>query len=56
MQGTQIVGNTIVAAFAAYKMNPIQNQWSVSYPLFRKAWMKVPIRLGAFAAAYYTAN
>ena len=56
MQGTQIVGNTIIASIAAYKVNPFHNAAAENYPLFRKAWMKVPIRLGAFGCAYYVAN
>ena len=48
--------NTAIGGFAAYKAGPFQNAAAGSYVLFRKAWMKLPIRLATFGAAYYTAN
>lgn len=56
MQGNQILFNTAVGAFAAYKAGPFQKAAGGSYVLFRKTWMKVPIRLGAFGCFYYVAN
>jgi len=56
MQGQQIIFNSAVGAFAAYKATPFQNAASQNYVLFRKTWMKVPIRLGVFGAGYYVAN
>jgi len=34
----------------------MQREAALSYPLFRKTWMKVPIRLGVFTCGYYVAN
>jgi len=48
--------NTIVGGLVAYKFNPLQNNAMETYPLFRKAWMKVPIRLAAFGCAYTMAS
>lgn len=36
-------------------MGPIQKEAAHSIPLFRKTWMKIPIRLGAFMGAFYVA-
>lgn len=48
--------NTAVGAFAAYKAGPFQDAAAHNYVLFRKTWMKAPIRLAAFGGAYYVAN
>ena len=52
---TQMTFNVLFGAFAAYKFNPIQREASAAIPLFRKSWMKVPIRLGVFKIGFYTA-
>lgn len=56
MQGQQILLNTSIGLFAAYKAYPFQQAAAGTYSLFRKAWMRVPIQAGAFGAAYYVAN
>jgi hypothetical protein len=56
MQGYQIGLNTALGAFVAYKAGPFQNAAASNYALFRKTWMKAPIRLGAFGIAYIAAN
>jgi len=48
--------NSAIGSFAAYKAGPFQDAAQHSYPLFRKTWMKVPIRLAAFGGAYYAAG
>lgn len=40
-------------AFAAFKVGPMQKEMEMSYAIFRKTWMKLPVRLAAFAAAYH---
>jgi hypothetical protein len=56
MQGQQIILNSSIGLFAAYKAYPFQQAASGTYSLFRKAWMRVPIQLSVFTAAYYCAN
>lgn len=56
MQGQQILLNSSIGLFAAYKAYPFQQAAAGTYSLFRKAWMRVPIQLSAFTAAYYCAN
>jgi hypothetical protein len=56
IQGQEVLLNAAIGSFAAYKAGPFQDAAQHSYPLFRKAWMKVPIRLSAFGAAYYVAS
>ena len=48
--------NTAFGAFAAYKAGPFQDAAASNYALFRKTWMKLPFRLGAFAGAYIVAG
>jgi len=45
-----------VGTFAAYKAGPFQEAAGQTYVLFRKTWMKVPIRLAAFGCGFYVAN
>lgn len=47
--------NSAVGAFAAHRVGPFQKELANHYPLFRKAWMKVPIQATAFGGAYYVA-
>ena len=56
IQGQQVLLNTAIGSFAAYKAGPFQDAAAKSYPLFRKTWMKLPIRLTAFAGAYYVGS
>lgn len=42
-----------IGALAVYKANPVLRELEVNNPLFRKAWMRVPLRLTAFVGAYY---
>lgn len=42
--------------WAARKFGPFQQAASGTYALFRKAWMRVPIQLTAFAAAFYVSS
>ena len=42
-KATQIAFNSSIGLFAAYKFGPMQKEASMSYPLFRKAWMRFPI-------------
>ena len=55
MQGQQVIFNLAVGSFAAYKANPFQNAAAANYVLFRKTWMKLPVRMAFFGAAYYCA-
>lgn len=48
--------NSAFGGVAAYKAKPFQQAAAKYYVLFRKSWMKVPIRLFAFGAVYYSAN
>lgn len=48
--------NSAAGAFAAYKVGPFQDAAAKHYVLFRKTWMKLPIRLSAFGCAYYAFN
>lgn len=47
--------NTAVSLFAAHRVRPFQAELANHYPLFRKAWMRVPVQATAFAGAYYVA-
>lgn len=40
-------------ALAVYKFNPIAKEQARSFPLMRKAWMRYPVPLAVFAAAYH---
>ena len=44
-----------VGAFCAYKAGPFQAEAALRHPLFRKAWMRVPMQAAAFAGGYYVA-
>ena len=44
---------TACGAVAAYKWTPIQRDLEHSFSIFKKPWMRVPVRLGVFAATYY---
>lgn len=39
--------------FAAWKLGPIQRELELSHVLFRKAWMRYPVQIAAFALAYH---
>jgi len=45
-----------VGAFVAYKFAPMQKEAALSYPLFRKTWMRFPIQATVFTGAYYVAG
>jgi len=45
-----------VGAFAAFKVGPMQTEAALSYPLFRKTWMRFPIQATVFTGAYYIAG
>ena len=47
---------TAAGAFATYKAGPICREMEHSYGIFRKAWMKFPVRLGVFGCAYMIAT
>jgi hypothetical protein len=51
-----VLFNSIVGGYCAYKMAPIQREAALSYPIFRKPWMQIPIKLTVFASAYYMSN
>ena len=55
-KGKQLVFNTAVGLFAAYKVGPFQKEAALTYPLFRKAWMKLPIMGTAFGGAFWIAS
>ncbi len=40
-------------AFAFYKVGPIQRELSHSIRLFRKPWLRYPMQIAAFGAAFY---
>jgi len=56
MQGQQMVLNAAVGTFASMKAGPFQASAAKYYVLFRKSWMKVPIKLFAFSCGYYFTN
>ena len=45
-----------VGAFVAYKFAPMQKEAALSYPLFRKTWMRFPMQATVFTGAYYVAG
>lgn len=52
----QMMFNAAAGAFAAYKVGPFQKEAALVYPLFRKAWMRLPIGAVAFGGAYWMAS
>lgn len=56
MQGTQMALSSVLGVMAAVKVGPFQTATAKYYPLFRKSWMKLPMRLTAFWGAYYCGN
>lgn len=55
-KGNQVLFNTAVGLFAAYKVGPFQKEAAATYPLFRKAWMRLPIAGAAFGGAFWIAS
>jgi hypothetical protein len=51
----EMMWGTTVGALAVYKLNPIIKEVEHSYKIFRKAWMKYPLKAGLFGLAYYVA-
>lgn len=51
----QVVGAS-VGAFAVWKYRPVAKEYTRSYAIFRKSWMKYPVPVAVFAAAYYIAT
>jgi hypothetical protein len=49
----ELMWGSACGAFAAYKMGPIQEVLEHGQGIFRKAWMRHPLRITAFAAGYY---
>ena len=47
---------TVVGAAAVVKARPIIREHGKSYGLFRKTWMKYPVPLAIFGAAYTIAT
>ena len=47
---------TAFGALAAYKVSPIQREIEHSYGLFRKAWMRYPLKVGVFGLGYLFAT
>jgi hypothetical protein len=45
----------LVGGIAAYKFQPIQADLAKRHALFRKFWMRFPLQLSVFTAAYLTA-
>lgn len=45
-----------MSLFVAQKVGPFQKELAGHYPLFRKAWMKYPLKAAAFGGAYYCAS
>ena len=39
----QLLFNSCVGLFAAWKVGPMQKEAALAYPLFRKTWMRYPI-------------
>lgn len=48
--------NGAVGLFAAHRIGPICREAAVSYPLFRKAWMRYPFQVLTFMGGYYCAG
>lgn len=53
VKSVEAMWGSACGAVAWYKAGPIQREIEHSYSIFRKAWMRQPIRLAAFAAAYW---
>ena len=53
VKNVEMMWGSLCGAFAYYKAGPIQRELEHSHAIFRKAWMRHPLRIGAFAAAYY---
>ena len=42
-----------LGSLAAYKFMPLQREMSLNHAIMRKAWMRYPMLLGVFGAAYF---
>jgi hypothetical protein len=42
-RGSQMVFNTLVGGFCAYKFNPFRINAMKTYTFFRKSWMQIPM-------------
>ena len=52
----EFMWGTAIGALAAYKAGPIQREIEHSYAMFRKAWMRYPLKVGVFAFGYHIAT
>ena len=56
LKGKQYTMNILIGGICAWKCGPIQREAALTYPLFRKTWMKLPIQGSAFIAGVFCAN
>jgi hypothetical protein len=42
-----------LGSLAAYKFVPLQREMSLTHAIMRKAWMRYPMLMGVFGAAYF---
>ena len=56
LKGQQVFFNTLVGGYCAYKFQPMHAEAALSYPLFRKRWMRYPIQGAVFGSMYYFAS
>jgi len=56
IRNVEVMFGTAVGAFAVYKTQPILKEMQLSYPIFRKSWMRFPIPIAVFSVAYHMAT
>ena len=56
IRNVEVMFGTAVGAFAVYKTQPILREMQLSFPIFRKSWMRFPIPIAIFSLAYHMAT
>jgi hypothetical protein len=53
VESVEMLWGTGCGAFTVYKTRPIRREMAKSYGIFRKSWMRYPVPIAIFAAAYH---